>query len=221
LSVVTGRATWRGAFRDLDTAANEAVARLAAACPECIVIAERPSIAAIAALFDEASMHFLRQSEHRAELLRWMRLSRRHPDYALDGLNAEAMAMSGIEARAAGLVLGPLFRPLDALGLAARLSSEAGKTKSAAAIVLLHRPQDEDPFETGRQFYRAWLGFERAGLKACPMSVLADWDLSRARLAQAHGVPEGRRIVGVFRIGVPQGAPQIRRFRLPVESLLV
>ncbi|MBX3566735.1 MAG: hypothetical protein KF914_01670 [Rhizobiaceae bacterium] len=218
---VSGRATWRGDFAEIDTAANEAVTRLSSLRRDCVVVASRPAISAIARLFDTASMHFLRQTDHRAELLHWMRLSRRHPSYATDGLNAEAMAMAPLEAWAARLVLGPLFRTLDSIGLAALLTSEAGKTRSAAAIVLFHRPDLEDAFETGRHFYRAWLDIERAGLKACPMSVLADWDVSRTQLLRDHAIPAGRRIIGVFRVGVPKGSPVIRRFRLPVESLLV
>lgn len=221
LPPVQSRATWRGVFRDLDPQANEAVARLGSTRNDCVVVADRHEIGAIAALFDEASLHFLRQDAHRRELLDWMRLSKRHPGYAFDGLNAESMSMSPIEAWGAGLVLGPLFHALDALGLAASLTSEATKTRSAAAIGILHRPDGEDPLETGRHFYGAWLDFERAGLKACPMSVLSDWGVSRERLSARHGVAAGRSIAGVFRLGVANGTPTIRRFRLPVERLLV
>ena len=98
---------------------------------------------------------------------------------------------------------------------------ETGKTASAAAIVLFHRPVGEDAFESGRAFYRAWLTMERCRLKGCPMSVLADWDQSRDALAQRHAVPQDRHIVSVFRIGRPDGMPSSMRARLPVDELIV
>ena len=182
---------------------------------------DRNSIAEIAQLADRAALYFLRDDLHRAELLEWLRLSRSHPRYARDGLNAEAMQLSSIEAWGAGLVLGPLFRPLDSIGLAAPLVRETAKTSSAAAIVLFHRPAGEDAFESGRAFYRAWLTMERHGLKGCPMSVLADWDQSRDTLAQRYAVPADRHIVSVFRIGRPDGTPSAVRARLPVDELIV
>ncbi len=148
-------------------------------------------------------------------------MSRRHPLYERDGLSAEAMALGAIEAWGAGLVLGPLFRTLDRVGLAAPLVSERGKTRSASAVVLFHRPDGEDPFVSGRAFYRAWLEMERVGLKGCPMSVLADWPVARDALAATYGVPHGRQIVSVFRIGRPAGQPKLGRARLPVDELLI
>ncbi len=74
---------------------------------------------------------------------------------------------------------------------------------------------------SGRAFYRAWLAMERAGLKGCPMSVLADWDDSRDALARRFAVPPDRHIVSVFRVGKPDGTPSTTRARLPVDELIV
>lgn len=87
--------------------------------------------------------------------------------------------------------------------------------------MLFHRPAGEDAFLSGRAFYRVWLAMDRFGLKGCPMSVLVDWDFSRAALARAHAVPAERNIVSVFRIGRPDGVPRAARARLPVEALIV
>jgi nitroreductase len=218
---VNARASWRGAFKPVDDETRADLAQLAAEREDLTLVTDRASISEIAHLADRAALHFLRDDRHRAELLEWLRLSRSHPRYGQDGLNAEAMQLSPIEAFGAGLVLGPLFRPLDALGLAAPLVREADKTASAAAIVLFHRPSGEDAFQSGRAFYRAWLAMERHGLKACPMSVLVDWDESRATLAHRHAVPADRQIVSVFRIGRPDGVPSGSRARLPVDELIV
>jgi nitroreductase len=218
---VSARASWRGAFKAADAEAQSDLARLAAERDDCTLVTDRNSIAQIAHLADGAALYFLRDDRHRAELMGWLRLSRAHPRYARDGLNAEAMQLSPIAAWGAGLVLGRLFRPLDSIGLAAPLMSETAKTSSAAAIVLFHRPVGEDAFLSGRAFYRAWLAMERCGLKGCPMSVLADWDESRDALTRQYAIPADRHIVNVFRIGRPDGVPSSLRARLPIDELIV
>jgi nitroreductase len=218
---VRDRMSWRGAFKPVDAETQAGLARFAAERNDCTLVTGRNDISDIAHLADRAALHFLRDTQHRAELLEWLRLSRAHPRYQRDGLNADAMQLSRIEAFGAGLVLGPLFRPLDRIGLAAPLVRETAKTTSAAAIVLFHRPAGEDAFESGRAFYRAWLAMERSGLKGCPMSILADWDQSRAALARRFAVPPDQHIVSVFRIGRPNGVPGSARARLPVDELIV
>lgn len=120
------------------------------------------------------------------------------------------MALSPPEAFAAGLVLGPLFQPLDALGAATPLLSERAETAGAAAIGLFHRPRGEEPVDSGRAYCRSWLAAEAAGLAACPMSVLADHVPANQKLCFDHGIGTGRHLIGVFRFGK---APSGRRTR--------
>jgi hypothetical protein len=214
------RVSWRGSFRPIDAETEHDLDLLASEEADLLLVRDAESIRGIARLADRAGLHFLRQDAHRTELLHWLRLARSHPCYECDGLNARAMHLNAIEAWAAGLVLGPLFKVLDGIGLAAPLVSEAAKTRTAAAIVLFHRPEGEDPMEAGRAFYRAWLGMERNKLKGCPMSVLADWPPARDELAVRYKVPSDRHIVSVFRIGRPNGAPHIGHARLPVDELI-
>ena len=214
------RASWRGSFKPLDAETRWSLDRLAAARNDVVLIRGADAITDAADLADRAGLFFLRDAGHRKELLAWLRLSSSHPSYHRDGLNAEAMSLSAIEAWGAGLVLGPLFQTLDRVGLAAPLVSERAKTVTAAAIVLFHRPKGEEAFVSGREFYRAWLEMERQGLKGCPMSVLADWDVARDALALRHRVPPDRQVVSVFRIGRPNGTPKTARARLTVEELL-
>ncbi|WP_377844819.1 hypothetical protein [Bosea sp. UC22_33] len=218
-SAVAGRSTWRGRFLPANVELRDSLQKLAAA-PDLLVVLPGSAVAEIAGLADRAGFHFLCEDAHRRELLAWMRLSRRHPRYDRDGLNAEAMALGSAEAIAASLVLGPLFPLLKRLGLAEPLTQERAKTASGA-IALFHRPEGEDPLETGRAFYRAWLAMAARGLGACPISVLADWPVSNAALIQRHPLPAGRRLVNVFRLGrVPPGAGAARA-RLPLGELIV
>ncbi|WP_423603741.1 hypothetical protein [Sphingomonas sp. MS122] len=218
LPEVESRATWRGNFAPLPD--PSALDRIEAECADLLLVRGSEAIARVAALGDDTSMHFLRDDAHRRELRQWMRLTRAHPDWAHDGLNADAMALNPIEARAAGLVLGALFGPLDRIGLTSTLLSERAKTASAAAIALFVRPAGESPIETGRAFYRAWLAIERHGLAACPMSVLADWGETNGLLATEHGVPAGRALISVFRIGLRPRPAATRRARWEPRQLI-
>jgi nitroreductase len=217
---VAMRVSWRGGFHPADAETGHDLDRLAAEQDDLLLVRGAQPIAEIAQLADRASLHFLREEPHRRELLHWMRLPKSHPLYERDGLNARAMNLGAAEAWAAGLVLGPLFAPLDRVGLASLLVSDAGKTRTAAAIALFHRPAGEDPLLSGRAFYRAWLAMERNNLKGCPMSVLADWSVARETLAARYAIPADRRIITAFRIGRPKGTPQLIHARLPVDELI-
>jgi len=217
---VSARTSWRGGFRPFDAAGEAALNMVSAMVDDALLVRGAATVGEIARLADEAGFHFLCDEAHRSELLRWMRLSRSDPAYQRDGLSAEAMAMPGLVAFGTGLVLGPLFPFLRRLGLAATLASERGKFANSA-VALLHRPEGEDPLASGRAFYRAWLMLAAQGLAACPVSVLADWPASSRQLAEHYGVPAGRRLVNVFRLGLPDGSPPGSRARLPVTELIV
>ncbi|MBI1685577.1 nitroreductase family protein [Caulobacter hibisci] len=218
---VSRRRTYRGRF--------EPAAEVSAACDALayvhadLVVVQAPSrIADLAALYDEASLRWFRRSAYRAELLSWMRLSRRDPNWTHDGLNAQAMEMSSIEALGAGLVLKPgIFEALDRVGAAGSLVAEAPVVRTAAGIALFHRPADEAPFETGRRFYRLWLAFTAAGLSASPMAVLADDPETSATLAAEYGLSPDCRLITAFRLGVAPQRALPPKPRLSLETLIL
>ncbi|HSF13062.1 MAG TPA: hypothetical protein VLA50_08825 [Erythrobacter sp.] len=218
LGVLQTRASWRGAFLPPSPEDRAALAGLAG--EDRTIITAPSAIAAIAAAYDRASYAIMRGPGFRRELTHWMRLKRSHPDWARDGLNAAAMQLSGVEAVAAGAVLGPLFRPLATLGLAPVLLAEAKGFANAAGVVLFHRAADEDPFESGRAFHRLWLEIDGAGLGANVLAALADHRDTAARMASDHGIPAGRRLVSAFRVGRRDG-PTFPRARLPLAEVLV
>ena len=218
---VQQRRTYRGRFEQ-SASSQTALACVIAACPDVVVVDQQDRIAALAALYDEASLRWFRNAPYRAELLSWMRLSRSHPDWARDGLNAEAMEMSGFEAAGAGLVLRPgVFETLDHVGLAKALVAEAAVVRSAAAIALFHRPVDEPPFETGRRFHRVWLEFTRAGLSAAPMAVLADDPEARDAIQRDFAIGPDRRLITGFRLGFAPVRALAPKPRLPLDQLIV
>lgn len=197
---LTRRRTYRGHFTT--DRAEAALDALAKAASDLTVLRDRTDIENIARLNDQASLKGFRDSRFRAELLAWMRLSPRHPCWSVDGLNARAMEMSGVEALSAGLVLKPgVFELFDRLGLAGALTGEADLVNSSAAVALFHRPVAETPFETGRRWHRVWLEITRQGLTAAPMTVLADDPAAASALATRFGQPPGARLITAFRIG--------------------
>ena len=148
-----------------------------------------------------------------------MRLSRRHPDWARDGLNAEALGMGRVEAAGAGVVLrSPWFEAADLAGLGRMLTGEAAKTRSAHWVVAFHRAEGEDPVESGRAFLDLWLALAARGQAAWPMAALADDPVAREEVGRLMGVPGGRRIVNVLRVGPAPAGPA--KARLPVGELL-
>lgn len=217
---LTQRRTYRGKFEG-GQAAHAALARLERS-DDLIVVQTADPIALLARLCDEASLRWFRNAPYRAELVSWMRLSRRHPSWFLDGLNAEAMEMSGIEAAGAAVVLRPgAFETLDRVGLAGALVAEAAVVRSASAIALFHRPANEAPFDTGRRFHRAWLGFTQAGLSAAPMAVLADDVEARARLQADFEIGSDRRLITAFRLGIAPARELAPKPRLGLDALIV
>lgn len=210
---VATRQSHRGAFDGGDAAAG------ALASADCSVVTDRARIAAIATEVDGAGHRFFRDPAFRAELTSWMRLRRADPRWLVDGLNADAMAMSRIEAFGAGLVMGPLFTPLDRLGLAAPLTAEASTTRGSAAILLFHRAADEPRFDSGRAFYRLWLRVEAAGLRGAVMASLADAPAAATSVGDL--IPDGRTLVSALRVGHAPPDAAYPRARIAVDDLIV
>jgi hypothetical protein len=175
----------------------------------------------VAKLNDDCSWEFLRDPSYHAELCPWMRLSPADSRWELDGLNADCLAMSAAERRAASLLFRPsVFGLLKTIGVARALVAEATRVSTAAAVLVFHRPHDESPFESGRAFYRLWLEVTAAGLVACPMSSIADSASGSAEVRSRWRIPVSRRVVNVLRVGKAPMEPP-RSPRLPVSELLV
>jgi hypothetical protein len=218
-SLVTRRASHRGIFSA--SSAADVMAARALASDDTTVLEGNDRLAEAGRQLDAASWTYMRDDRFRKELLSWMRLSRRDPNWSRDGLNAEAMAMGGIAATGAGFVLGLLFAPLAFIGLARPLLAEGSRIAKDTAVVLFHRPENEPPFVSGAHFYRLWLRIEAAGFGAAVLAALADDARANAWARFAGSVPAEHRLINAFRIGRRPGGSIAPRARLPVEELLV
>ncbi|HEV7249539.1 MAG TPA: hypothetical protein VGN93_21420 [Shinella sp.] len=214
------RFTWRGAFSVAAPDVIAGVERWAAEAEDVTFAGGPDALAVIAALNDDASLSVMRDRAFRDELVAWMRLSPAHPAYAFDGLNLDALCMGRLEGAVAGRVLAsPLFDLADRLGLGKSLVAEAGKTRTAAACLLFHRPEGESPVVSGRAFYRFWLGFTRFGFAGWPMAVLADIPSASQALRQRFPLPPDHRLINVLRVGPAPHA--LAKYRLPPHDLVL
>lgn len=163
------------------------------------------------------------------ELAGWLRLSRRHPAYQLDGLTDVALGLSRPAAVGLRLVLSAPGRRVLRLSGAARLLAAAARQQGRGTVVALTAPaglSDEEVGDLGRHLLRAWLAAGRRGWSAHPLSQLLDCPSTAAALQRhvaataatqpaAPSVPTGGvTAYAVFRLGRPEGTPR-RSHRLP------
>ncbi|WP_196258160.1 hypothetical protein [Pelagibacterium limicola] len=215
------RCTWRRGFAACPASQTQALAEWALVQSDITLIGNPAEIEVVSTLNERTSLAFYRQAPYRRELVTWMRLAPTDAGYGADGLSAEAMGMSRFEAFGAGLVLGdPGFSILDTFGLVVPLISEKRRTASAAAVLLFHRPEGENPINTGRTLYRRQLELSALGFQVWPMSVLADDPESAAELSARYRLPASDRLISAWRVGPVPVSAKSRRERLPAEALI-
>lgn len=155
----------------------------------------------IARLYDEVNLRFLSLPGYTSELASWLRLSPRHPQWKVDGLNSESMSLSKFEAWGASFIFKPyIFKTIRALGLAGPLMSEKPKVESAHAIVALAGPR-QGPFEAGREMMRGWLALAEMDLHGAPLSLLTDDPRARSEVAHLFSLSNDWQIYNVLRVG--------------------
>ncbi|MFM9863618.1 MAG: hypothetical protein ACKVRO_08425 [Micropepsaceae bacterium] len=216
---IGARQSWRGPFVPPSEEDRATARRLESG--DASVVADPKLLSDVAQLYDQASFGFMQRNDFRRELVSWMRFSRAHPRWNFDGLNADAMNMNKVAAFGASLVLGPLFNVFDRFGLAKLLTAEGGKIEQCAAVVVFHRPADEDAFVSGGHFYRCWLKITAAGFSAAVLAALADDHEIARKLGDLVRMPQDRRIVSAFRVGRRPPGAAIPRARRPMDELLV
>ncbi len=219
---VSKRYTWRGMFDPAAKGALEALAEWGHGHENLTLATAREDIGFLADLNDQMSLRFFKNKPYREELLSYMRFIKSHPLWSQDGLNLDAMQLSGLEGLAASIALkDPFFKGLDMLGLAGHLVTERKKTQSASAILFLTSPKGRSPLDTGRELYRRWLELTRLGFVAWPMAVLADAPDSAAQCASRFSLPQAHKLINVFRVGAPVAGYVPKPARLPVERLIL
>ena len=218
---ISKRFTWRSKFLSCENTMTQGLEKWASEKSDITLATTTTDIDFLSQKNDMSSLHFMRDTAFRTELVDWMRLSKSHHSYAEDGLNLEALQMGTLEGLGAKLVLGTsLFGALDKLGVAKALIGEKAQTKSSSAIALFHRPNDESPINTGRAFYRFWLEMTKLSFSAWPMAVVADNKESAAECMERFSIPKDHHLVNVLRVG-KAGLKRPNTARLNAGRLIV
>lgn len=220
-AAVPHRFTWRRPFGPATRQQQSSLYDWAARRSDITLVGDS-GLKSVSRLNETAGLGFFRNGSYRAELLSWMRLSTSDPRFGRDGLSAPALGMSTLEALGAGIVLrDPWFGLLDGVGLVPWLISESQRTLTATAVLLFHRPEGENPIETGRALYRRLLEITALGFSTWPMAVLADDPAAASQLKTLYRIPDGHRLINAWRTGiVPPGRPKPNRERLPGQALI-
>src|SRR5262249_28835232 len=138
------RGSYRGTFAPATPAQLGALDLCLSSFSDVAVTLGEAAQLRIAAWYDDASAEGLRNAAVARELYAFMRFSPRHPRWLLDGLAADCLMLSGVEAWGASWLMRPGFVSLlGKLGILRLLVSEKPKVLSASRIVLIHGGADE------------------------------------------------------------------------------
>jgi hypothetical protein len=216
------RTSYRGLFQPAQPDQSAALDSCIIGHGSVAMALPRAASAQIAGWHDRATFEAFANSAFTQELYRWMRFSLTDPSWERDGLSADCLALSKLEARAAMIALRPaVVKVLSALSLTRFFVSEAAQTESATRIVVIHQASGGDTFYTGRAWYRFWLALDRADLGGVPMSALRDSSRYSRKLLDAYPLPEGREFMNLMRLGPRPVTGLARSARLPSSELLL
>ena len=216
------RQTFRGRFSPASRPTAAAVAGLAARTPGLVAVTRHDEIVELAKLHDRCIYELMRRSAYQRELYGWMRFSPADPRWHRDGLTTDCMALGAVETKLVRLGFSPpVYAVAKRLGLGRAVVSEAAQVESAAAVLILRAPADEDALDAGRRLYRLWLELTALGIAACPLSATADSDHGSTQLRDRWPPRDGWRITNLLRVGPAPTEPGPPSRRLPADELLV
>lgn len=198
------RRCYRGKFPELETTEERKLITELKKVPGVHILAQGQLKKNWATLYDKASYSFLSKNAYMEELYRWMRLTKDHPFYDADGLNAKALSLNWIEAFFGDFLLQPhMYEKMKKLGLGPALISEAPQIQSSLAVVAIFADKNLSLIDQGRAFLRTWLEITKLGLNVTPMSALSDAPATRKKI-EDH-LSNEQHLLTVFRVGkVPQ-----------------
>lgn len=129
----------------------------------------------IAQLYDEAIVYFMSNADYAQELNKWLRLSKSHPNYFEDGLNARSLRLNPILAMISTLIMRPsVLSFFSKIGLLKMLISESSQNSSAEGILIVTRKANESDYEVGKRIYQIWMELYHANKVFCPITSLID-----------------------------------------------
>ncbi len=219
---VSQRNSFRGVFEKASQKQLQTLNKEISFFERAQIVSELSEVENILNLADEASFEFMKDENYLKELYSWMRFSRLHPRWNVDGLNADVMALNFFERSfAAGILQPQIFKSISGLSFTQNILDEAPKHTATSICLLITKPTEEKAFDTGRQFARLWLHITKAGFAVCPMSALADSPRTRDILTERFRIPKEKSLMTVLRAGiVPEGQQKISP-RISAKKLIL
>lgn len=186
------------------------------------LIFDRETIMQIASLYTEASRQLMDKPGFLEELNEWLRFSKNHPRYNYDGLNPEQLNLNAIDSLGASVVLKPkAFRILNAFfGLGHALANDIGPFKTCMGLLVIVIEKNLPAYERGSIFYRQWLHLTQAGVSACPMSNVSDYEPTQMKLRKLLNTQPHQHILNVFRFGIKPDNTKNFRARRPLDEII-
>jgi hypothetical protein len=167
-------------------------------------------------LVEEADRHLYESDDVAAELRAWLRLTPRHPRYAVDGLSYNCLDLSRLQATAVSLLLRRRVLPaVRKVGLHRSFSDSTTKLlehEGSAFVLVADAGSAQQVLGHGRSLCRVWLALGRHGLHTHPLSQIIDCPATEHELASRVGAP-GRRVLSVFRVGRSKRPARSHRMR--------
>ncbi len=218
----TQRQSWRGVFPVANGTARQALAEIIVAHAAVAHPVADHAGETIAALHDRATLALLENPVFADELYRWMRFAGFGRDWHRDGLSSACLNMPLPVGWGASVAMRPrMQRLLSRFGVLEGLVSERAQTTSATSLVAIHGADGEDPFTTGRGWYRFWLALAAGGFSALPMSAVVDEASVREALLTAIALPARRSLVNLMRVGPTPDQTIPTSARLPLDEILL
>lgn len=151
------------------------------------------------------------------ELRRWLRLTGRARRLSNDGLTAQCLNLTRLEAFAIRFALSQPIHPLLCrLGLHRFLAHQAAAILKSTSQVLVMSQRMGDALDTlsaGRKLLQIWMHLTRRGYFAHPLSEIIDDRATCGMLASMLCLDDHERILSVFRVGRSVLPPRSRRLR--------
>ena len=151
------------------------------------------------------------------EFRRWARLTAVEIASHQDGLSADCLALSKIEARLLSFLLSesayPWFRHLRLSKILSAIN-ERIVPQSAQLIALISQSGNPGSMlDAGRSLMRLWLTLSKCGIYSHPLSQILDFPDTRQKLSERLACVASELIVSIFRLGVSE-RPAVSRRRV-------
>jgi hypothetical protein len=166
-------------------------------------------------LYIESDSYMYHESGIAEELYQWLRLDKKDARYYQDGLNADCLVLSPLEAGSLNFVLHPkrlwLLRNTPLLRILLHFSADILRDSSRVLALSSRYESFEDILNLGRALQRLWLKLAQSDYYTHPLSQIIDCPQTNHQLARQLGLQKGEQLFSIFRFGQSDTPPRSHR----------